>query len=92
MDGSDVVEAISLAVNLDKHKYIAVDYFAIDQEMTHHWDHQNWTSMNRVRNAKHEAARLLRTAHIYDLDYLKEEIKSYDGLFIPGGRGVAWNL
>uniref|UniRef100_A0ABD2VUW2 DJ-1/PfpI domain-containing protein n=1 Tax=Trichogramma kaykai TaxID=54128 RepID=A0ABD2VUW2_9HYME len=92
MDGTDVVEAITLAVNLDRYPYISVDYYALDKDLENCWDHQHWTPMDRRANVRTEAGRLLRTAHINELNELEQLGKTYDGLIIPGGRGVGWNL
>jgi len=89
LDGSEVTEAVSLIIEVDK-LGCSYDFYAPNLNYTPA-PHLNKALLNseQSRNSLEESARIAR-GKINDLGELKSE--KYDGLAFPGGFGAAKNL
>lgn len=88
LDGSEVTEAVSAIIQLQKQNY-TVDCFAPDFQQEQTFDHDKGTlEKNETRKIDSESARIARK--LQPLKKLKAS--SYSLLVVPGGFGVARNL
>ncbi|QOI99104.1 MAG: isoprenoid biosynthesis glyoxalase ElbB [Phycisphaeraceae bacterium] len=88
LDGTEIQEAVSLLVHLDR---VGLDSqcFAPDEDQPTIVDHVSGGGSNERRNMMIEGARISR-GRIRPLEALSAE--AFDGLAFPGGFGVVSNL
>ncbi len=89
MDGSEIHESVLTLLSIEQ---AGADYqcFSLEQNQDHVTNHlTNATITTEKRNMLVESARIAR-GDIQGLDQLN--VMEYDGLIIPGGNGVAYNL
>jgi len=88
LDGSEITEAVSLLIALDK-RGAQIECFAPDAPQADVVDHAAKTSEANSRNMLNEAARIARS-RIQPLS--QADASQLDALVIPGGFGAAKNL
>lgn len=88
LDGSEITEAVSLIIELDRHN-VNYDFYAPDStfKATAHFD--NTLLDSNERNCLEESARIAR-GKVRPLTELSSS--KYDGIAFPGGFGAAKNL
>jgi len=87
-DGSEITEAVSMLVHLDK-LGTRVSVFAPDIKQVRVVDHEVGSEVEETRHVLVESARISRGS-VLSLEKL--ETTKFDALFIPGGFGVANTL
>lgn len=87
-DGAEIHETVCSMLSLSKHG-LSYELFAPDEKQYHVVNHLTGEVSEEERNVLVESARIARgkVSSIVDLDP-----DDYDGLFFPGGFGVAKNL
>lgn len=88
MDGSEIHEAVSALVHLDRH-HATVTIAAPDIDQAHVINHHTGQPMDGSRNVRIEAARIAR-GPVQDLAEVKGG--AFDAVVLPGGFGAAKNL
>ena len=88
MDGSEIHEAVSTLVHLDRHD-AKVTIAAPDVDQMHVIDHHTGQPMDDSRNVRIEAARIAR-GPVKDLAEVNGG--AFDAVVLPGGFGAAKNL
>lgn len=89
LDGSEIRESVLTLLALDI-QGISYEFFAPNVNQFNVVNHQNGEPLNHTaRNVLQEANRIAR-GEIQNLKLL--DVKSFDGLIIPGGFGVTKNL
>ncbi|KAL4487065.1 hypothetical protein ABPG72_001517 [Tetrahymena utriculariae] len=87
-DGSEVTEAVSLMVHLNKN-HVSFQCYAPNQNQMHVVNHITGEVTTETRNVLVESARIAR-GDVKDITQLKGE--DYQAVLLPGGFGAAKNL
>lgn len=87
-DGSEIHEATSMLIHLDKAD-VQVTAFALNKPQSCVVNHATGSKSSESRNMLVESARIMR-GKISPLEEL--DVKKFDAVFIPGGFGVATSL
>lgn len=87
-DGAEIQEAVLTLLSIDKLGGI-YQCFAPDINQYHVINHLNGNTMNEIRNARVEAARIARGNVLPLSDFSSTD---FDAIVFPGGFGVAKNL
>lgn len=87
-DGSEITEAVSCAIHLQKHN-ANVHFFAPNQPQMHVINHLTGQIHVENRNVLEESARIAR-GKILPLSSI--QAADYDAIIVPGGFGAAKNL